>query len=168
MVYWGTTRAPEHSTESTSIDLSQRANQMHAAGALMLKDAHTKSEVKAAQQVLAEANNQIVMANMGVEAENERREETDMKTATLLGYDSWWTEINGAMGGTALGYRKADMLNELEEDRYFVVLTALDYRLLVKERKSKMLWETRFSIREHGNAFDARLAGMAKLAAGGN
>jgi len=67
-------------------------------------------------------------------------------------------------GGTGLGYKKQDMLNELEEDRYFVVLTALDYRLLVKERKSKMLWETRFSIREHGNAFDARIAGMAARA----
>jgi hypothetical protein len=68
------------------------------------------------------------------------------------------------VSGTGLGYKKQDMLNELEEDRYFVVLTALDYQLLLKKRKSKMLWETRFSIREHGNAFDSRIAGMAKLA----
>jgi hypothetical protein len=36
--------------------------------------------------------------------------------------------------------------------------------MLVKEKKSKMLWEARFSIREHGNAFDSRIAGMAELA----
>jgi hypothetical protein len=130
----------------------------------MLKDAHNRSEVKAAQEVIAEANNQLTLATMGIEAENERREETDMRTATLLGYDSWWTEVNGAMSGSALGYRKADMLNELEEDRYFVVLTAFDYQKLVKEKKQKFLWEVRFSIREHGTAFDDRIKGMAELA----
>src|ERR1035438_3288542 len=64
-----------------------------------------------------------------------------------------------------MGRRKADMRSELEEDRYFVVLTAFDYQELVKKKKQKFLWEVRFSIREHGTAFDSRLAGMAALAA---
>jgi hypothetical protein len=87
-----------------------------------------------------------------------------MKTATLLGYDSWWVAANAAMDGTAMGRRKADMRAELEEDRYFVVLTAFDYQKLVKEKKSKFLWEVRFSIREHGNQFDRRLPAMIALA----
>jgi hypothetical protein len=161
---WGTTRAPEYASKSSSVEASQKATQLQAVGTLMLKDAHNRSEVKAAQEVIAEANNQLTLATMGIEAENERREETDMRTATLLGYDSWWTEVNGAMSGSALGYRKADMLNELEEDRYFVVLTAFDYQKLVKEKKQKFLWEVRFSIREHGTAFDDRIKGMAELA----
>jgi hypothetical protein len=166
MMSWGTTRAPEYSSKSNNIDASQKATQLQAVGALMLKDAHNHAEVKAAQDVIEEANNQLMLANMGIEAENERREETDMKTATLLGYDSWWMEVNGAMSGSALGYRKADMLNELEEDRYFVVLTAFDYQKLVKEKKQRFLWEVRFSIREHGTAFDDRIKGMAELASG--
>jgi hypothetical protein len=164
MMYWGTTRAPEYASKSSSLDASQKATQLQAVGTLMLKDAHSHAEVMAAQEVIAEANNQLMLATMGIEAENERREETDMKTATLLGYDSWWMEVNGAMSGSALGYRKADMLNELEEDRYFVVLTAFDYQKLVKEKKQKFLWEVRFSIREHGTAFDDRIKGMAELA----
>jgi hypothetical protein len=68
------------------------------------------------------------------------------------------------MDGTAMGRRKADMRAELEEDRYFVVLTAFDYQKLVKEKKSKFLWEVRFSIREHGNQFDKRLPAMISLA----
>jgi hypothetical protein len=164
MMSWGTTRAPEYASKSSSVEASQKATQLQAVGTLMLKDAHNRSEVKAAQEVIAEANNQLTLATMGIEAENERREETDMRTATLLGYDSWWTEVNGAMSGSALGYRKADMLNELEEDRYFVVLTAFDYQKLVKEKKQKFLWEVRFSIREHGTAFDDRIKGMAELA----
>jgi hypothetical protein len=87
-----------------------------------------------------------------------------MKTATLLGYDSWWVSANAAMDGTAMGRRKEDMRAELEEDRYFVVLTAFDYQALVNKKKQKFLWEVRFSIREHGNAFDKRLPGMVALA----
>jgi hypothetical protein len=164
MVYWGTTRAPEHATESNSHDLEQKATIMEQQGLLMLKHAASRSEIHIAKEYLAEADNQLLATNVSVQAENQRREDTDMKTATLLGYDSWWTEINGAMGGTAFGYRKQDMLNELEEDRYFVVLAAFDYQSLVKQKKSKFLWEVRFSVREYSNAFDKRIEGMAELA----
>jgi hypothetical protein len=104
------------------------------------------------------------MALSAVQAETQTRENTDMRTATLLGYDSWWVKVNSAMGGSPLGRRRADMEDELEEDRYFVVLTAFDYQKLVKEKKQKFLWEVRFSIREHGTAFDDRIKGMAELA----
>ncbi len=52
------------------------------------------------------------------------------------------------------------MLNELEEDRYFVVLMAYDFQLLLKQKKHKLVWETRFSMREHVNAFDKQLPAM--------
>jgi hypothetical protein len=164
MMSWGTTRAPESPTESNNHVLAQVANQKQARGIIMLKDAHTRSEIMIAKQTLAAADDDLLMANEGIQEENQRREDTDMRTATLLGYDSWWVKINGAMSGTALGYRKSDMEKELEEDRYFVVLMAFDYQKLVKEKKQKFLWETRFSIREQGTAFDKRIDGMAKLA----
>ena len=56
--------------------------------------------------------------------------------------------------------RKKDMLDEVEEDRYFVVLMAYDFQAMAKKKKSKLLWEVHFSIREHGNEFDKRLPGM--------
>jgi len=116
------------------------------------------------KQVLAAADGVVLSANIGIQAENQRREDQDMRTATLLGYDSWWTKVNGAWGGSPLEISKTDMRSELEEDRYFVVLTAFDYPMLVKQKKSKFLWEVRFSIREHGTAFDDRIKGMAELA----
>jgi hypothetical protein len=164
MMSWGTTRAPENATESISHLRLQAANQMHDNARIMLKDAHSKSEYVFAQVMLAEADNQILMDLSAVQAENQTREDRDMKTATLLGYDSWWVSVNSAMGGSPLGRRRMDMEDELEEDRYFVVLTAFDYQKLVKEKKSKFLWEVRFSIREHGTQFDSRIAGMAELA----
>jgi hypothetical protein len=171
MVYWGTTVAPEFATESNSHQLAQQAMQAQQQAVTRLREnigeIPTRPDSLNAmpqKQALAEADNLLLVATMGIQAENQRREDADMKTATLLGYDSWWVSANAAMGGTALGRRKADMEAELEEDRYFVVLTAFDYQALVNKKKQKFLWEVRFSIREHGNAFDKRLPGMVALA----
>jgi hypothetical protein len=165
MVYWGTTLAPEFATETNTHDMMQKANQLQAAAILSMKEASNRSEKMIAAQRLAAADDAALAATIGVQAENQQREDTDMKTATLLGYDSWWVATNSAMDGSAMGRRKADMEAELEEDRYFVVLMAFDYQKLVKDKKQKFLWEVRFSIREHGTAFDSRLAGMAAQAA---
>jgi hypothetical protein len=178
MVYWGTTRAPEYATESNSHQLAQQANDMQqrslqnltaeyhaiAVGGGEIPTRPDSLNSMAQKQAQAESDNAVLAANIGVQAENQRREDTDMKTATLLGYDSWWVSANAAMDGTAMARRKADMRAELEEDRYFVVLTAFDYQKLVKDKKSKFLWEVRFSIREHGTQFDKRLPAMIALA----
>jgi hypothetical protein len=169
MVYWGTTRAPESATESNSHILAQQANDMRQrallTGSFSGNTAAPASVAAVGQkEVLAEADNAVLVANLGVQQENQRREDQDMKTATLLGYDSWWVSANAAMDGTAMGLRKADMRAELEEDRYFVVLTAFDYQMLANKKKSRFLWEVRFSIREHGNQFDRRLPAMIALA----
>ncbi len=132
----------------------------------MLLGTHNPAEVRAAQSEANATSAELMTSLAAVSAENQRREDIDRRTAALLGYDSWWVATIQDSGGTGLGYRKQDMLNELEEDRYFIVLTAIDYQMLVKERKSKMLWETRFSIRERANQFDKRLAGMAGEASG--
>ncbi len=49
MMYWGTTRAPEHAIESAPHQRLQEANLMHDRAFTMLKDATTKSEVQAAE-----------------------------------------------------------------------------------------------------------------------
>ena len=85
------------------------------------------------------------------------------KNASLLGYDSWWDATAG-FEGTPLEHRRDDMVAELEHDRYFVILMAYDFQLMWKEKKHKLLWETRFSIRQRHNNFDDALAGMAKAA----
>jgi hypothetical protein len=169
MIYWGTTRAPEFATESNSHVLAQQANDMRqrALGTGSFSGVSTTPSSAAGvgqKELVAEADNALLVAYLGVQQENQRREDQDMKTATLLGYDSWWVSANAAMDGTAMGLRKADMRAELEEDRYFVVLSAFDYQKLVKNKKSKFLWEVRFSIREHRNQFDKRLPAMIALA----
>ena len=57
------------------------------------------------------------------------------------------------------------MRSELAEERYFVVLMAYDYQLLKKEKKPRLLWVTRMSVRSSGNNFAEAVPGMTRVAA---
>jgi hypothetical protein len=59
-------------------------------------------------------------------------------------------------------YRRQDLLNELEHDRYYVVLMVYDFSRMWKQRKRDLLRETRFSIRQCGHDFDTELIAMAQ------
>jgi len=133
MVYWGTTHAPEHASNSAEYENLQISP-------------NDPGKVAA------------------VVAENQMRENDDKLNAMILGYDSWWGESSGDFRGTALDLRRRDLLDELEQNRYFVVLMAYDFHLMWKEKKHKLLWETRFSIRQRYHDFGKDLPSMAQYA----
>jgi hypothetical protein len=62
-----------------------------------------------------------------------------------------------------LGYESAAD-PELKEYRYFVVLLAYDLQAYLRDKKVKLLWQTRFSLNEHRNRFDVQLKAMALVA----
>jgi hypothetical protein len=84
----------------------------------------------------------------------------DVLNARLLGYTS---KLQQAYDLSYMSFAQ-DIFQEIRENRYFVVMQAFDFPVLWKEHKQKLLWETRFSISEQGNAFDEQLAGMAQRA----
>ena len=51
-----------------------------------------------------------------------------------------------------------------EESRYFGVLLAHDFQAINRQKQRKLLWETRFSLRERRNDFSLQLAAMAQSA----
>jgi hypothetical protein len=55
-------------------------------------------------------------------------------------------------------------VEDLLHNRYFVVLMAYDFRLMWKEKKPKLLWVTRFSMRQIGHDFRLNLPAMARYA----
>jgi hypothetical protein len=65
---------------------------------------------------------------------------------------------------TALHQVREDIVDDVEENRYFVVLLAYDFQTLWKHKQRKLLWETRFSIRERGHDFGKELGAMAQFA----
>jgi hypothetical protein len=105
----------------------------------------------------------MTMLNM----ENRLRDRTDFRNAAMLGYDSTGmigTDYGKYLSHTALGGDQRDQVAEIEENRYFVVLLAYDFQVMWKQKKHKLLWETRFSISERRNAFDKALPVMAQYA----
>jgi len=89
----------------------------------------------------------------------------DRRNATILGYDYGLSAgLPDTAGITPLHITRDDLLEEVRHNRYFVVLMAYDFQMLWKEKKHKLVWETRFSIRERENDFSAVLPSMAKYA----
>jgi hypothetical protein len=163
MVYWGTTRAPEYATHSNALRRADLANREQDQASKATSDALRRGnpgDIPVAKLEQASADADMRAAVEGLQAEEQRREDSDAKTVALLGYDSWWLKTEQASGGGARALRKKDMLDEIEEDRYFVVLMAYDFQNMMNRRKPKLLWEAHISIREHSNEFDKRLPGM--------
>jgi hypothetical protein len=85
----------------------------------------------------------------------------------MLGYDAEGvigTDYGLELRRTPQRVRRDELISEIEENRYFVVLMAYDFQLMWKQKKHKLLWETRFSISERRNQFDKALPVMAQYA----
>jgi hypothetical protein len=178
MVYWGTTRVPDHATNSIATQNLQVATQAVMAANLdahmvhfnpgdscapmeMQQGSQINSAVRTPEQISME--NAMTGAMAMASAEDSQRSQLDKENAMMLGYDSWWAET-AQFKDTPQEYRRQDLMGELEARRYFVVLMAYDFQMVWKEKKAKLLWETRFSVREHGDDFAKRLAAMAASA----
>jgi hypothetical protein len=96
-------------------------------------------------------------------AENWQRDQADMKNAMLLGYDTALAELDD-VGATPQTRRRDDMITDIEESRYFVVLMAYDYQALWTQKKHRLLWVTRFSVRARGADFEKLLPSMVASA----
>jgi hypothetical protein len=152
MVYWGTTAVPAR----TDIDpLYEEYYQLMSVYRLMVEEGDP-----GADGVLTSALHILSMAN-------HQREKLDFKNAAMLGYDASGligTDYGRDIEHTALGRERRDQVEEIEENRYFVVLMAYDFQLMWRQKKHKLLWETRFSISERRNQFDKALPLMAAYA----
>jgi len=178
MVYWGTTHVPEHTTDSISSQNLEAANaaalganqpqivrfnKSDSCAPMQMQTSSTTSyAIRTPAQV--DMDNALTGAMAVAAAEDNQRTQLNAQNASMLGYESWWAEA-APYKGTPLEYRQRDLFNELEERRYFVVLMAYDFQMMWREKKPKLLWETRYSIREKGNDLSKELAAMTGTAA---
>jgi hypothetical protein len=58
----------------------------------------------------------------------------------------------------------SDVVDAIQVNRYYVILRAFDFRYAWKERKIKLLWETRYSLSERRHDFGKELPGMTQYA----
>jgi hypothetical protein len=175
MVYWGTTAVPPPISSSVAyenlssiqakIAQSQGLARAVTAGAAGKGSGYHPSDPN--QGVSDSQMDELTSAMAMLNLVNRQRDLTDFKNAAMLGYDSTGmigTDYGLELRRTPLKYRRDELISEIEENRYFVVLMAYDFQLMWKEKKHKLLWETRFSISERRNQFDKALPVMADYA----
>jgi len=181
LVYWGRTSTPQRSDDSLASQQLQdtsaaasnakHANEQHAEvstsnispGSAMVCG-HvdpTTAVTNVADQI--ESDNAFTGAMAMAAAENRARDQADILNAQLLGFDSEWNATSSYIG-TPREFRRQDLVNELEASRYFVVLMAYDFQMMWKQKKHKLLWETRVSICQQHHEFDKELLAMAQHA----
>jgi len=164
MVYWGAT-AGTADASSSAIYQNAAASQStvppppptQVTRNGMIVQNGSGGDISKSAQTIDEGQLQLLVAA------NRQRDHADMTNAMLLGYATVLAESKD-LETTALRSRRADILDEIEDSRYFVVLMAYDFQLMWKEKKHKLLWETRFSIRERHHDFGKDLPAMALAA----
>ena len=178
VVYWGTTRVPDHATDSSSNQNLASANAAALAAnhpqvvrfnpndsmapAQIAQGSMYSYQVRSPEQI--DLDNAFTGALAAAAAEDEQRAQLDAINANMLGYDSVFSGT-AQVRGTAFEFRQRDLTEELEARRYFVVLMAYDFQLMWRQKKAKLLWETRFSVRERTSDLSGQLAAMAASAA---
>jgi hypothetical protein len=164
MVYWGTTAGTDDTMSHAAFQNMMEANrplpQTNVTVGAGARPFGQPPALRAGQEQHDSAKaDMFIMMEMA----NRERDRMDWKNATILGYDDELARSQGLEFTPLAGY-KQNLIGELEENRYFVVLMAYDFQLMWKQKKPKLLWVTRFSIREHGNHFGEELPKMADTA----
>jgi len=94
--------------------------------------------------------------------ENRARHKINEANARVLGYLDDLNDSNDIRRWAGGGDRYDDLIGDVEETRYFIVISAYDFPELVNHEKRKLLWQTRVSVRAPGNRFDDSFAAMLK------
>jgi hypothetical protein len=96
--------------------------------------------------------------NLSLNLEAKQDALTDSRNAAILGY------ADTILAKKPVDRPLGELITELEQHRYYVVLLAYDYRTARQFGQHKLLWEARFSVPERGNDFEKSVAAMALAA----
>lgn len=93
----------------------------------------------------------------------------DLRNAALLGFNSERVFSQGFgdhsnMMSNILREVHSGVMAAVQVNRYYVILRAFDFRYAWKERKIRLLWETRYSLSERLHDFSRELPGMTQYA----
>ena len=173
VLHWGTT-APFNSGNLTdSVNLAgdafralndAQSVQVEVDTSSQESTSQTVSLVSEQQMEIQRANAALDGALTSMQAERADQSRRDEQTAKVLGYTDELAR-NNDMARFAGSDRFNVLINEVQEPRYYVVVTAYDFDEITKQKKKKRKpdpeWITRFSIRTRGNDFMDRIDDMA-------
>ncbi len=93
------------------------------------------------------------------------RDKVNTDNARVLGYMdelAEWSVFNGVSGPGEDRYTQ--LLRDVEETRYYIMVSAYDFRALSRHGERRLLWQVRVSVRSPGNNFPNSLVPMLKSA----
>jgi hypothetical protein len=105
--------------------------------------------------------NDMIMQDMM----NRSRNQSNARTAHLLGYMGDINKADGPQRYAGAGDLYNELVADIEEARYYIILSAYDFNRTVHERKPDLRWLTRMSMRAPGNSFAEKAAGMIAYSA---
>ena len=173
MVYWGTTTGTESTSSSPAYQIAQSLNPpplqpvsppptgLGGTEAAAGVDRGSELMARAVQQAVSDSAQQQSALLTGMA--NRQRDHQNRLNAEILGFAGEMKRVADYQTGP-LSQHRQDVEDEVAESRYYVVLLAYDFELLQKRQERKLLWETRFSIRQHHNNFQDQLTAMAQSA----
>lgn len=144
-IFWGTTTVYDDPQKEQAVENMNAALGNYSAAA----------EANGGDADPGELNAAIDRVNTGVDSAMSAIE----RNAALLGYQRTLTKEQGNRVNPTT--KEMTMSMELNEERYFVVLMAYDYQFMRKEKKPKLLWVTRLSMRSPGHNFVEALPALA-------
>jgi hypothetical protein len=109
-----------------------------------------------AQASQSELGSELLMMEMA----NNMRDRANEKNARLLGYSGAINSVSDLRNSAGGSTHFSDLISDIENRRYYVIVTAYDFRSAMREKKKKFLWSTRVSIQAQGNRFDERVMTM--------
>jgi len=167
MISWGTTIPFNDGQYRNHLDRFSNAQNLAntTAAAAAANPGMTIEGIQSPQFAVAQAaQSALEQELMTMAMFEDMRMDANEQNARLLGYIE---EINhrnnpSRFGGAGSAYD--DLISDIENERYFVIIAAYDFQVALKEGKSKPLWVTRVSIQKYGNKFDKALATMISRA----
>ena len=167
VLFWGNTIA-EHRTVheqsqagvALSLEAMKRLNQGDDLDGIA-PPAPTSRTPYATPQEIAAADTEVKR----MLSDDRMRERLNEHNARILGYSSDLKEASGVQRWAGGGDRYNDLMADLKESRYYIVILAYDYPEFAKNRRKKLLWTTRVSVSSAGNRFDDTMTAMLRGAA---
>jgi hypothetical protein len=176
MVYWGTTVGTSRTSSEAEYALASELEPPPMAaspppptgqgGTAMVSDPSTsgRNSEGAMRFATKVANDALLQQSLTLTTiANNKRDRQDYANAAILGYLPELQRVRG-LTLTSLNQRRQDVIDEVEDSRYYVVLMAYDFQSLLQRKERKLLWETRFSIRRRRHDFGRELAAMSASA----
>lgn len=158
ILYWGSTRGYNRVNYGSSV--TEAASAMSALNAL-----GAEVEGGGPDPVRDAAKAAVETAFIKIAMENQVRDHINVANARILGYIDEINDADGPQRLSAGADRYNDLLADIEEPRYYIVIVAYDMAQMEKKRDARLLWVTRVSVRLPGNGFDDSMAAMLRSAA---